>query len=209
MKRILYCLILPLCVLSACTSVKNMTLAHDVTEEMIQPAFPEFVVEVGDELNIIVSSLNEEAAAPFNKETNYIVGVNGAIKMPILGEIDVVGKSVKQIKDEITSLLADNLQNVFVQIYFPKAAVTILGEVNTPQRISISKPITILEAIGIANGLTTNARYKEVEVLRTQADKVVRYIVDLTSQSLFQSPCYYLTKGDVVNVRPLHSVVSK
>lgn len=194
-----------LCV--GCTSVKQMTLLNDVTQESIQPMYPDFVIGVGDELRLAVTALNEMAAAPFNvKNTSYKVSTEGSIELPILGKVNVMGKTVVQAQEIISSLLEDKLQNAFVTISIPSASIVILGEVNAPQKLAITKPLTIFEAIGAAQGLTANAKITQIEVIRVEGENVNKYQVDLSSKSLFQSPCFYLTKGDVVNILPLHAV---
>lgn len=194
-----------LCV--GCTSVKQMTLLNDVTQESIQPIYPDFVIGVGDELQLVVNAFNEMAAAPFNvRNTLYKVGVDGSIELPILGKVNVMGKTINQVQKTIASLLEDKLQNAYVTITIPSASVVLLGEVNAPQKLAITKPLTIFEAIGAAQGLTANAKITQIEVIRVEGENVNKYQVDLSSKSLFQSPCFYLTKGDVVNVLPLHAV---
>lgn len=207
MKHLLYCSLLLL--LTACTSVKQMTLLQGSTDQTQQPVYPEFVIESGDELHIAIQALSQEAAAPFNTATNvYVVDSNGQIELPNLGIFSMLGLTLNQVQETIAAKLQENLQKVFVTVSFHNASIVILGEVNKPQRLGITKPISIFEAIGAVNGLTTNARINAVEVLRNQNGQVTKYILDLSSSDVFQSPCYYLVKGDVVNVRPLHAVSS-
>lgn len=195
--------------LMGCTSVKKMSLVHELPQETALPSYPEFIIEVGDELSIFVTALDPQAAAPFNVETSHQVQLDGTIDLPILGRVVVEGKTLKEVKGIVLSLVSENLQNAFVNIYFTSASISVLGEVGNPHKMDISKPITILSAIGAAGGLTRNARYDQVEVIRTKGNKMNKYIVDLTSPELVQSPCYYLTKGDIVNVLPKYSVLVK
>lgn len=204
-----YTLVLCLCLLTACTSVKNMSLVQELPQETVLPAYPEFVIERGDELSIYVTALDPQAAAPFNIETAHQVQSDGTIDLPILGRVEAVGKTINELKSIVLSLLSENLQNAFVNISFTGATISVLGEVRDPHTIDVSKPITLIEAIGVAGGLTRNARYDCVEVIRTTGNKVNKHTLDLTSPLLVQSPCYYLTKGDVVNVLPKHPVIIK
>ncbi len=195
--------------LIGCTSLKNMSLVQELPQGAALPTYPEFIIEVGDELSIYITALDPQAAAPFNVETSHQVQLDGTIDLPILGRVVVEGKTLKEVKGIVLSLVSENLQNAFVNIYFTSASISVLGEVGNPHKMNVSKPITIFNAIGAAGGLTRNARYDQVEVIRTKGNKMNKYIVDLTSPELVQSPCYYLTKGDVVNVLPKHSVFVK
>lgn len=207
MKNLLYCFLLLL--LTSCTSVKQMTLLQGSTDQTQQPVYPEVVIESGDELHIAIQALSQTAVAPFTTATNtYMVDTKGQIELPTLGAISVQGLTLNQAEATIMDKLQNNLQNAFVEVSFLNAAVVVLGEVKHPQRIGVNKPISIFDALGVVNGLTPNARINAVEVLRKQDNQVVKYILDLSSSEIFQSPCYYLIKGDVVNVRPLRAVSS-
>lgn len=207
MKYLLYCFLL--LSLSACTSVKQMTLLQGPTSSSQHPAYPEFIVEVGDELHVAIHALSKEAVEPFTTATNvYTVDAKGQIKMPILGNISVQGLTLNQVEANIIDKLHNNLQTVYVDVSLLNASVVILGEVKNPQRISISKPISIFDVLGVVNGLTTNARINAIEVLRYQNSQTTKYVLDLSSSEVFHSPCYYLIKGDVVIVHPLHAVSS-
>lgn len=207
---VLYCSVVLLCVLSSCTTAKQMALIQGVTQEHVLPYYPDFVVGIGDEVRVSIQALNPEAALPFNTNGfSHIVDAAGAIQMPIIGKMIVAGKNTHQIQDMVAAALMDKLQNAYVTVFLPDASVVILGEVNTPNQVKISKPITIFEALGAAGGLTNNARCNQIEVIRMEAGTVNKYILDLTSKDVFESPCFYLTKGDVVNVLPLHAKLTK
>lgn len=195
--------------LIGCSSVKNMSLLQDLPPETDLPPYPEFVIEVGDQLLISITAINPQAAAPFNTGTALLVHNDGTIDMPILGHVAVAGQTTNQVKQTILALVSENLQNAFVNIYVSNASIYVMGEVNNPLKMGIDKPITILNAIGEAGGLTTNAQSKQVEVIRTMDNRMDKYILDLTSPELMQSPCFYLTKGDIVNVLPKLPVLIK
>lgn len=202
-KFVICCFAVLLCILSSCTTAKQMALVQGVNEESFEPSYPDFVIGAGDEVLVTVRALNKEAALPFNVEDHpYMVDADGAILMPVIGNVNIGGKTPLQAQELIAATLADKLQNVFVTVLLPNASVVVLGEVNAPQRLPISKPVSIFEVIGAAQGFTANARCNQVEVLRVQDNRVHKYILDLTSKDVFLSPCFYLTKGDVVNVLP-------
>lgn len=209
MKRSLLILILPLVLFVGCTSVKQMSLVQGLADNQAIADYPELVVQTGDELSIYIHSLNAVATQPFNVGGNYLVAQDGTIDMPILKKVHVAGKTLNELKADLLALISENVQNAYVTASFVNAAVSIFGEVNTPHRLEVSKPITLFEAIGAANGLTRNANIKQVEVLRTENNVEKKIVLDLTSPSLYQSPAYYLLKSDVVFVRPLHPVIVK
>lgn len=209
MKRLLFIVTLPLVLFAGCTSVKQMSLVQGLADNQATADYPELVVQTGDELSIYIHSLNTVATQPFNVGGNYLVAQDGTIDMPILKKVPVAGKTLEELKAQIVTLVSNKVQNAYATASFVNATISIFGEVNTPHRLGVSKPITIFEAIGAANGVTRNANIKQVEVLRTENNEEKKIVLDLTSPSLYQSPAYYLQKSDVVFVRPLHPVIVK
>lgn len=209
MKYLLNCLLLSLFLLTSCTSIRQRTFAVGANQNMALSDYPEFTIQEGDEIFVYVSALDERAAKPFNSPYPYYVGKQGMIQMPMLDSIYVLGLTLEKTKNLVLELLADKIQKPFVKVTFANAFISILGEVKSPQQLSVVRPITIFEALGAANGLTRNACCTKIEVLRTEDKEVKKNTVDLTSPDIVNSPCYYLIKGDVVNVRPLHSVITK
>lgn len=209
MKRLVLILILPMVLFAGCTSVKQMSLVQGLADSQPAIAYPEFVIQTGDEISIYIQSLNTVATQPFNVSGSYLVAQDGTIDMPILKKVQVAGKTLEELKSHITALVSEKVQNAYVIASFVNATISIFGEVNTPHRLGVSKPITIFEAIGAANGVTRNANIKQVEVLRTENNEETKIVLDLTSPAIYQSPAYYLQKSDVVFVRPLHPVIVK
>ena len=209
MKRVLFFLLLSLVVFTGCTSVKKMTFAGGADLIMTVTDYPEFTVEKGDQIYVRISALDSRTVEPYNSQYPYYVNKNGYIQVPMLDSIYVVGKTLEDVKDLVMKQLLEKVEEPFVQVSFASATITVLGEVKSPQQIKVTRPITIFEAVGAANGLTKNACYTQVEVLRAIDHEVRKSVVDLTSSAIVQSPCYFLQKGDVVNVRPLHSTLAK
>jgi len=89
-------------------------------------------------------------------KTRVRVSSNGAIVMPLLGQVNVNKMSISAITEKLTRLLANgyivNPQiNVFVDEFRSKKVV-VLGSVRKPGLIELSGPTTFLELISKAGG---------------------------------------------------------
>lgn len=62
--------------------------------------------------------------------------------------------------------------------------------------------MSILDAIGAAGDLTIYGERKNVLLMREENGKRIFHRFDLTDQSLFGSPYFYLRQNDVVYVMP-------
>ncbi len=131
----------------------------------------------------------------------YLVDVVGQIEMPRIGKIQAEGLTKSQLEAIIKDRLRAELANPSVQVRFLNFRITVLGEVGAPGVLNIpTERLTILEAVGMAGGVTEFGKIKEVKVLR-ENDGVRRMgTLDLTSQDIFTSEYYQLQQNDVVLV---------
>lgn len=136
----------------------------------------------------------------------YTVDSKGNIDFPVIGKIQVAGKSREEVAAYVKNeLIARNLlKDPVVTVEFMNLCIAVLGEVNNPGRYDIDRDkVTLLDALSMAGDLTIYGKRENVLVLREE-DGVQRvYGVDLCSAGhLYSSPVYYLQQNDVVYVEP-------
>ena len=137
--------------------------------------------------------------------SGYTLDDKGAIDFPVLGNLTVAGMTRSQIAALVKQRLKEeNLVNdPVVTVEFMNLSFSVLGEVKTPGKYSISKDyITLLEAISMAGDLTIYGKRDAIFVIREEKGERVTHWVDLRSCDLFKSPVYYLKQNDVVYVQP-------
>lgn len=89
-----------------------------------------------------------------------IVRPDGKISFPLAGDVFAVGLTFNQLKEELTQRLEEHIYYPVVTISLKNLGgrkVIVLGEVRNPGVYSVTGKNTILEAIGLANGLTPDA----------------------------------------------------
>lgn len=212
----------------SCGSSKKFVYLNDMIPGESYPINVESgtVVHVNDRLDIKVSCKNLELAVPFNTQTGaYQVGADGSVKtagidlaekgyrvdaegnivFPILGKINVEGKSIKEVSELIASMIeaGNYIKDPDVSIEFLNFKYTILGAVTSKGTYSVDGDrITILEAIAKAGDVTNAARLDRVAVIRTIDGKQQIFYNDLRTADIFMSPTYYLQQNDIVYVEP-------
>lgn len=199
--------------ITSCASSKKINYfqdneAKDVNENIINY---EPTIQFGDILNINVSSLDPEAATPFNifevvnngvaRPLPYIVNANGYINFPSLGQFKVSGFTITQVTEQLKDNLLPFLSDPIINIRFQNFKISVLGEVNAPGSYPITNErITILEAIALAGDLTIYGKRESISLIREQNGKRTFTNIDLTNKALFNSPYYYLAQNDVIYV---------
>jgi polysaccharide export outer membrane protein len=173
------------------------------------------VIQKNDLLQIQVysASVDHRVDAPYNMPlasngagggvAGILVDANGNIEYPRVGTIQVEGLNRQQLSDLIKSRIAGQLTDPVVIVRFQNYKVTILGEVGNQGTFSVpTERLTILEAIGLAGGVTEYGKKNGIKVLREKNGVREIGIIDLTSRDIFASPYYQLSQNDVVIVEP-------
>ena len=97
----------------------------------------------------------------------------------------------------------DLVKDPVVTVEFMNLYFSVLGEVKTPGKYSITKDhISLLEAISMAGDLTIYGKRDAIFVIREENGERVTHWVDIRSKDIFTSPVYYLKQNDVVYVQP-------
>lgn len=204
--KLIVSLVAAVLALSACTSVKQMNLFRVQNTSYTYPTPQPFVISAGDELQILFSSLDAEAITAFaSAGSTFIVAADGTALIPVIGKVALKGLTEEQAQDVLAEKIGIHAKNALVFVSIVNAGVTVLGEVASPQWIGMTAPISITTAIGMAGDFSTNARRDNVMVQRIEDGKINIYEVNLLTDDVFRSPCYYLQKGDIIYVSPLHS----
>lgn len=191
--------------LTGCITLRQMTLFAGA-ETSSAVAVPDYIIEPGDILQIEFTAVNAETVSPYNSAgLSYEVKQDGTISIPVLGQVSLVGKTTEQGRQILTDMVKNQVKDPIVHLTITNAVITILGEVHSPRSINVPHAITLTNALGSVGGLTKNARCDNVLVQRHEDGQIKNYHINLLTNDLLTSPCYYLQKGDVVYVAPLHA----
>jgi len=218
-KKIFLILIVALFIQS-CANKKDILYYQDIkTESQDNISYLSNKVQVNDILFIKVSAIIQESAEPFNlqvtnqgnvnietyKIQGYLVSQEGTIIFPIIGAVNVVGKSTDEVQLLLSKLLEDNgyIKDATVSVRIINSKVTVLGEVKNPGTYNFDEQnISLNQAIGFAGDLTINGKRKDVLLIREINGTRTYVRLDLTSSDWFKGPYYYVKQNDVIIVNP-------
>jgi polysaccharide biosynthesis/export protein len=98
---------------------------------------------------------------------------DGRITLPLLGDLQAAGLTPEALKASIhkaaSKLIEDPTITVIVrQINSRKVFIT--GQVTTPGAHVLTGPLTVMQLISLAGGLTEFAKKKDITVMRTEAN---------------------------------------
>jgi polysaccharide export outer membrane protein len=136
-----------------------------------------YVIGYGDQLDVVFLYDNEYSRSDIK------VRPDGRISFPYVGEIAVAGMTA----EEVDSLLTEKFSEIIVEpditvivSKFQERLVYVLGEVRSPGGYTLEEGPTLLRALTMAHGPTSEAKRNGVLVIRRVApDYIVGVQVDL------------------------------
>lgn len=157
-----------------------------------------FSLGPGDELTISVYRQPD-----LNRKLRVLP--DGTISYPFVGVLSVLGVELSDLQKTITTTLDKYFVNpeVSIEITALKSRkVTVLGEVKTPGNFVLDGPMTVLELVSAAGGVTIDANQNSLILMRRESGHLLVKRINL-EQMLSTSEMtqnLYTQPGDVIYV---------
>ena len=133
----------------------------------------------------------------------YNVNKDGSIIIPVLGEVEVEGKTLDETRMLLQMEFDKSYKNAVLECKLLSFKFTVIGEVNAPGTyVNYSNYLTVLEAVGQAGGVGDYGRRDKLLVIRPVAGGTKTYALNLQDKSILSSEAYFLLPNDFVIVEP-------
>lgn len=183
-------------------------IRRDTTMAML-PKPPEQKIRPGDQLLIVVSSLNPAEDEIFNKPGSSIFEVrqDGSIAYHRIGSFSCQGLTRREVSQKLASALQPYLKDPIVSVKFHNHRATILLD-NAPNTFNMpEEQVSIFEALSsmpLANGRVLGYQFTNLIIVREdpQTKQRTSKQVDITKQQAAFDPAnYYLQPNDLIIIR--------
>ncbi|MCH4821599.1 polysaccharide biosynthesis/export family protein [Gramella lutea] len=213
--------------LTSCVSTKKISYLQEYEEEVdsiiqVQRLRKPYRIQVGDLLSIRVKALDQDIVGMFNpigsenpnattEEAVYFDGFtvddHGNIRVPTMGEINVLGFTEKEVREKIEKKLLEEYfkeeANIFVTVKLAGIRYTTLGEIGQGSQVIYKDQVTIMEAIANAGGITDYGDRENVQIIRQYPQGEEIHTINVTNIDALKSPYYYIQPNDMIVVNPL------
>ncbi len=227
-KSVLYLLLFVSVLFSSCISTQDLIYLQkkDNSQDNIVITAIEskpYRLQTNDVLSITIKAIDPKLVAIFSPSNDggaggksesglyfdgFTVDDHGNIRIPVLGELNVIGYTLDEIRVRVEKqLLAEYFNkeaNIFVTVKLAGLRYTINGEIGGPgTKIMFQEQVNIMEAIANSGDITITGDRKAVTVMRKTPTGVEMHDLDLTDINVMQSPYFYLQPNDYIYIKPL------
>lgn len=202
---------------ASCVTNRKVAYLQDMTHNSqieLENKF-EAVISPYDELDIVISSFDQELAKPFNIRTitssttggsygnaglAYLVDQYGNIELPVLGVIHAAGLTRLQLQEHIKGLLIGGgfINDPYVMVRFRDFKIFFLGS-NGGKAITVpNERCTFLEALALSGDLNIYTNRKKIAVMREVDGRMVMRYLDPRSSKVFHDPYFMMQQNDFI-----------
>ncbi|MGR9115423.1 MAG: polysaccharide biosynthesis/export family protein [Gammaproteobacteria bacterium] len=177
----------------------NASLYAAESQPIQNAASGEYRIQPGDKLDIMVWKEPD-----LTKEV--LVSPDGRISFPLTGNIEVKGKSLTQVEQEIVNRISGYIPEPVVTVSAKELAghkIFVIGKVNKPGEYVVNRDVDVMQALSMAGGVTPFAAVNDITVLRRNdagQQKSIRFRYGDVEDGDNLSQNIILQAGDVIVV---------
>ena len=171
----------------------------------------DYIMCPGDVLQVIVYG-HEDLSTPANASNSspYVVRPDGKVSFPLIGDVDVTGKTVAQFREELANRFSQYLVTPSISVNVMKLGTTrvyVLGEIKRPGLYELEKSHKVIDALAKAEGFTEKSGKKNVFLVRAGSTEVEKLNINNFLTKGDQKGNVVLNEGDCLYLTSNHKIL--
>lgn len=184
-------------------------------------SYQDYRLKEGDRLYIQVYSTDDKTNALFNGSGNsgmqlsnsgssenmdlytYLIKPDGTIRFPLVGDIKVKDKTLREAKVTLEDAIRPVLQLNSVDVRMVGRTFSIIGSGKSGRFTFPKEKVNVYQALAMAGDLSYYADRSKVRILRVTKNGNQIKSFDLRSADIINSEFYYLEPDDVIFLQPM------
>ena len=225
-------LLLPL-LMASCVTSRKVNLMQEAGQKGIPVyadtlSYEDYRVRTGDRLYVYVYSIDERVSSMFNASGNginssqirqgnnmggsydlytYQVYEDGTIDYPMVGRIEVRGKTTREVKNDLEHKLMEYVQDqtdlklLSVEVNIVRRSFSVISDHGSGTFTLDKEKVTIFEALAMAGDIGDFGDRSKVRIIREIEGQTQVKVFDVRSKDIVNSEFYYIEPNDVIYIQ--------
>lgn len=154
---------------------------------------------------INISEDNLQRIQQLNQGINYLVEFDGNINLPLIGRVEIEGKTLREAEFFLESKYSALFNDPFILLNLINRRVTIFpGSGGDGVVITLTNNnVKLLEALALAGGIADDGRAKKIKLIRGDLSKPQVFLIDLSTIEGISKADIILQANDIIYVEPI------
>ena len=165
-----------------------------------------FLLSTNDGQDIVSgqTGINTKNASGQTNQIEYVVRSDGKVLLPLIGELQIEGMTVKKSEDTLKQLFSAHYLDPFVQVTVTNKRVIVFpGDGGAAKVVFIkNNNTTLMEVIAEVGGISERGKSKSIKLMRSVNGKREIYPIDLSTIEGLAFADMIVQANDYVYVEP-------
>jgi polysaccharide biosynthesis/export protein len=150
------------------------------------------------------SGLGSQAALSARSNISYVVQADSLARLPILGNINIVGKTIVEAEAFLQAEYAKFYVEPFIILTISnKRVIVFSGTGSSASVVPLSNNnTTLIEVLGLVGGISPNSKASRIKIVRQTKVKKDVYLVDLSTIEGIKAGSMIVQANDIIYVEP-------
>jgi polysaccharide biosynthesis/export protein len=231
MRNFIFIVLLLSLILTSCVTTRELhylqspqKFSSTIASYKDTVAYQDYKLQVGDKLYLQVYSTDDKTNALFNggamtggasqimfsNSDNmdlfaYIVDNDGKINLPILGDLYVQGKTLRETKFYLEDTLKSVLPLNSVDIRLLSKYFSVIGGGKSGRFTLLKEKVNVFQALAMSGDFGLYVDRSKIRIIRQTSKGTVVKMFDIRSADILHSEFYYIEPNDVIYLEPLNA----
>jgi len=146
-----------------------------------------------------------------NEALFYLIREDSLAKLPILGEVNVVGMTISDAEEFLEKEYGKYYVSPFMQMQvLNKRAIVFPGSGGNARVVPLNEnSISLMELIASVGGLTNNSRANTIKIIRKTKSKTKIFKIDLSTIDGLSDSEFVIQANDIVYIEPNPNIINE
>jgi polysaccharide export outer membrane protein len=170
-----------------------------------------FNLSTNDGKNILEGLTGVGQSITSGNQNEYIVRSDGFTVLPVVGEVKIIGLTIKEAEDSLKVLFSKHYLDPFLQIKIINQRVIVFpGEGGEAEVVYLkNNNTTVMEIIASAGGVSNRGKARSIKLIRYLNGKRVIYPIDLSTVNGLIYADLYVQANDYIYIEPNPSIAGE